>query len=203
MAGYPRRLRSPADLPVTASSRTTRRDPAPGGLELVRAFINSSDIEQGTDELATTAGVEAWLRSRGLPIDESGVTEHERRRLESFREALRDLIACRERGEPLPEAIELLDEAARSSPLTVAFDSNGSPMLRPTRTGVMGLVGLIMMRSRPRRSPERGPASRSAGATPADGRSTTRHGTAPGSGARWQSAGIGRRFGPCGSAVGM
>ncbi|HEU5419241.1 MAG TPA: CGNR zinc finger domain-containing protein, partial [Streptosporangiaceae bacterium] len=40
--------------------------PAPGELEKVRAFVNTRDIEQGTDELTSPAALGAWLDQHGL-----------------------------------------------------------------------------------------------------------------------------------------
>ena len=39
---------------------------APGDLAGLQAFVNTLDIEQGTDALATAAGLDAWLRDAGL-----------------------------------------------------------------------------------------------------------------------------------------
>jgi predicted RNA-binding Zn ribbon-like protein len=39
---------------------------APGDLATLQAFVNTLDIEQGTDELATPASLDGWLRAAGL-----------------------------------------------------------------------------------------------------------------------------------------
>jgi predicted RNA-binding Zn ribbon-like protein len=39
---------------------------APGDLATLQAFVNTLDIEQGTDELATPASLDSWLRAAGL-----------------------------------------------------------------------------------------------------------------------------------------
>ena len=39
---------------------------APAELELVRQFVNTRDIEDGTDELESAAGAVAWLDAHGL-----------------------------------------------------------------------------------------------------------------------------------------
>ena len=38
---------------------------APGDLEFVRRFVNTLDIEGGTDELGTPSQAAAWLDDRG------------------------------------------------------------------------------------------------------------------------------------------
>jgi predicted RNA-binding Zn ribbon-like protein len=42
---------------------------APGDLARLQAFINTLDIEQGTDELATPGALHTWLRREGLSGD--------------------------------------------------------------------------------------------------------------------------------------
>ena len=39
---------------------------APGDLEIVQRFVNTLDIESGTDELDSPAGLGGWLAGRGL-----------------------------------------------------------------------------------------------------------------------------------------
>ena len=39
---------------------------APGDLEIVQRFVNTLDIESGTDELDSPAGLTGWLAGRGL-----------------------------------------------------------------------------------------------------------------------------------------
>ena len=40
--------------------------PAPGELALVQRFINTAELDVGTDELADADGLAAWLREAGL-----------------------------------------------------------------------------------------------------------------------------------------
>jgi predicted RNA-binding Zn ribbon-like protein len=43
-----------------------RISPAPGDLEIVRRFVNTLDIESGTDELDSPGGLSGWLAGSGL-----------------------------------------------------------------------------------------------------------------------------------------
>ena len=49
---------------------------APGRLRTVQAFVNTLDIEESTDELASTAALTTWLTGAGL-LD-SAESEHGR-----------------------------------------------------------------------------------------------------------------------------
>jgi predicted RNA-binding Zn ribbon-like protein len=42
---------------------------APGDLATLQAFVNTLDIEQRTDALATPAGLDSWLREAGMVAD--------------------------------------------------------------------------------------------------------------------------------------
>src|SRR5260370_27669785 len=78
---------------MVTRQRGARKQDAPGGLELVRAFVNTLDIEAGTDELSSPAALAAWLRSRDLtgPGD-ARATEDDLRRAIAMREALREVL---------------------------------------------------------------------------------------------------------------
>jgi predicted RNA-binding Zn ribbon-like protein len=66
---------------------------APGQLELVRAFVNTLDIEAGTDELSSPAELAAWLRERDLAeAADSSATEADLRQAIAMREALREVL---------------------------------------------------------------------------------------------------------------
>jgi predicted RNA-binding Zn ribbon-like protein len=111
----------------------TTEDPvnseAPGDLELVRRFVNTLDIEEGTDALSTPAAAAAWLGAQGSPGRITGRELHE---VTELREALRDLADVR--GVPAgSDAVETVDEIARRHPLAVRVSA--STPLAPTSTG--------------------------------------------------------------------
>ncbi len=39
---------------------------APGSLNVVQSFVNTKDVEEATDELASAGGLAAWLGTSGL-----------------------------------------------------------------------------------------------------------------------------------------
>src|SRR5882757_10004101 len=73
---------APGDRQVQASA-------APGELEAVRAFVNTLDIEQGTDDLATAAGFGRWLSGQGLLTTPVAVSATDLASAVTLREALR------------------------------------------------------------------------------------------------------------------
>jgi hypothetical protein len=81
---------------------------APGELDLVRRFVNTLDIEEGTDDLSTPAEARAWLEGEGW---RTRVGERELRELVSFREAVRDLVGSRG-TESDEDAVAAIDKIA-------------------------------------------------------------------------------------------
>ena len=79
------------DLPELAND-ADRRDPAPGDLEFLRQFINTADIEERTDEVATQAALVAWYASRGLPSAGRTFTDADHTRAIDLRETLREVL---------------------------------------------------------------------------------------------------------------
>jgi predicted RNA-binding Zn ribbon-like protein len=91
--------------------------PAPGRLELVRAFVNTLDIEAGTDELSSSAALATWLRERGLegPAP-SPATEAELRRAIEMREAIREVLLTHVSGQHQPASVPATSATVASGP---------------------------------------------------------------------------------------
>jgi predicted RNA-binding Zn ribbon-like protein len=111
---------------------------APGRLELVRAFINTNDIDEGIDSLATPALLATWLAENGLGedgLDAASLGEDAVRRTIAVREALRALVLANN-GEPLdPGAARTLNRIAADAGLVVRFDGDDAGLL-PAGRGI-------------------------------------------------------------------
>ena len=83
------------------------REPAPGRLELVQAFVNTVDREHGPDLLGKQELWDRWLAHRGLSGE--GVN---RMTALNFREALRTLLWANNGGPADDGAVALVDRAA-------------------------------------------------------------------------------------------
>jgi predicted RNA-binding Zn ribbon-like protein len=114
---------------------------APGELGLVQRFVNTADLDAGTDRFDDAAGLEGWLAEAGLGarVDAAG-----RERVVAFREALRALLLANHGETPDPAAIAALDAVAREAPMIVAFDRAGAATLAPSRPGVDGVLARLL-----------------------------------------------------------
>ena len=63
--------------------------PAPGDLLYVQGFVNTLDVESGSDAFAEAAGVSAWFSAHLHLPGGTSVSEDERRRVVALRGALR------------------------------------------------------------------------------------------------------------------
>ena len=100
------------------------RPPAPGGLELVRAFINTRNLEKGTDAIATPAALTAWLRERSLLAPKIKATAVDVVNARAVREELR-AFGLRNNGLNWECDARVLNAAAERSGLLLAFDPHG------------------------------------------------------------------------------
>jgi predicted RNA-binding Zn ribbon-like protein len=122
---------------MTADLSTTSE--APGELEFVRRFVNTLDIEAGTDELATPSEAAAWLSGRGssIRVDRRGLVQ-----LVEAREALRDLVSARG-TEAEGDAVAAVDAIARRHPLVVRL-STPAVLAPSSRSGVDAVIERIL-----------------------------------------------------------
>lgn len=114
---------------------------APAPLELVRQLANTTDREQGTDQLATTTSAEQWLSNAGFP---GPVTARDLRRITSLRSTVRLAMEANHGRPTVPD--EMLTELN-----AVLAWSGARPEVRasglnlaPSRPGVRGLSGAIV-----------------------------------------------------------
>ncbi len=105
--------------------------PAPGRLRVVQEFVNTRSNLRDLDLLEDAEKAARWLAARELlPDGKIEISETDRRRLISFREGLRSLLATRNTGEETSTFGEL-DELAGDALLRVRFDPSGEPRLLP------------------------------------------------------------------------
>jgi predicted RNA-binding Zn ribbon-like protein len=118
----------------------------PHQLQLTIDFVNTLDIENDSDALATTAGLADWLRARGLlGADRAAPDEAERLQAVDLREALRSLMLSHN-GEPRDDrASTALELAARRGDLGVHFASGDSVSLAPAEQGVPGALARVLV----------------------------------------------------------
>jgi predicted RNA-binding Zn ribbon-like protein len=128
------------DEPVEALESSARA-PAPGGLALVQAFVNSVELPDGDDELATADAATEWLRDHQVELRRP-VTDAERRRLLNVREGLRVLLTAHT-GEVVDTSVaENLTRQLNAAVLRPVISSNGGS-LSTTTPGVAHFLGSV------------------------------------------------------------
>jgi len=121
------------------TSKVRKPSGAPGQLDLVRRFVNTLDLDTGTDELASSTPASAWLREQGwrTRVSPAGLVE-----LLEAREALRDLMGARG-VPPEADAAVALDAIARRHPLLVQV-SSPDPLQPTSKAGVGAFLERIL-----------------------------------------------------------
>jgi len=121
-------------------------NPAPGALETVRSFVNTLDIEDGTDALADPGAPSAWFAEHELLGEATAVraSDADVRHALELRAALRAHLDAHH-GEPLdPGAATVLDDAARRARLTARFGGLDKTSLEPQASGIDGALGRLL-----------------------------------------------------------
>jgi predicted RNA-binding Zn ribbon-like protein len=122
-----------------------KRQDAPGDLEHVRAFVNTLEIDEGRDDLASGAALARWLVERDLAPPTLKVSRRDLEHAVELREALRGSLLANNEGVPTPaEACRLIDRAALRGRLNPRFDAGGGPLLEPAASGVDGALGRLL-----------------------------------------------------------
>jgi hypothetical protein len=121
-----------------------QRNEAPGDLELVRRFVNTRDVEEGTDELDGPESLLGWFSGMGLLDDEAIADEEDLKRSLALREGLRSLLSANNGEGVEPADLRKLNRVAESVCLRVRFDEDGRPTLWPESSGVSAALGRIL-----------------------------------------------------------
>ena len=121
-----------------------QRNEAPGDLELVRRFVNTRDVEEGTDELDGPDSLLGWFSGMNLLDDEAIADEEDLKRALALREGIRTLLLANNGQEVEPANLRELNRVAGSVCLRVRFDEDGGPTLRPVSSGVSAALGRIL-----------------------------------------------------------
>ncbi len=125
----------------------TSRD-APGRLEVVRAFVNTRDLEAGTDSLATPTELAAHLTAWQLLSPGARLGASDLQSALELREALRTLLRAHNRadnGEPVDTApaVDLLNRVTALSGLRPAMAYGGAVGYHVVRGGGIGALGAL------------------------------------------------------------
>lgn len=111
--------------------------------ELVRAFANTLDHGEGTDELPDAAALTQWLRGQGLLGRRAVADEEDLRVAVLLRSRLRAALAAHHDGD-LDEPIPDLEQVSALLPLRVGF-AGATPTLQPRDTGARGALAQILV----------------------------------------------------------
>jgi predicted RNA-binding Zn ribbon-like protein len=106
---------------------------------MVQAFLNTVDLEDGSEEFATSESLAAWIAER-VPVAGASFTEDDRLRAMSMREALRDFV----QGDVSGDAARTLQQALDAIPFTLCIDGEDGPHLEATNTGIDAFLARIV-----------------------------------------------------------
>ena len=121
------------------------REPAPGDLWLVQAFVNSRwDLERDLqDQFTDSEGLANWLAERDLIPGGTPVSDADLRRALDARDGLQALLFANNGAELDTRAVEKLDRALRGSGIFVQLHGDSSPDFVPARRDFEGALAVI------------------------------------------------------------
>ena len=138
--------------------RDTRPAPgvgqAPRKLATLQAFVNTLDLEEGTDQLGSPAALASWLAGAGLAAPDAAASQAELDQAMTLREALRGVLRSHVSHPPAADAGEpanRLRSTAARLPAGIAVDSQWAFYDRsPARTGCWCSMQICGARSKSR-----------------------------------------------------
>jgi predicted RNA-binding Zn ribbon-like protein len=120
------------------------RDTATGVLGLIQAYVNTADLEDGTDELTDPNALAAWLVARGLMDPGQPANVSDSKHAIAVREAIRGVIGANSGATIYPLDIATLNEAVAASRLRARFGSDAKARLETDAGGVEGALGRVV-----------------------------------------------------------
>jgi predicted RNA-binding Zn ribbon-like protein len=119
--------------------------PAPEPLETVRAFVNTRDVELGTDALGAPDELGEWLAAKSLLDRSAAVRPADLRRAVALREALRAALEANHASDPIAaDAVAVINEVAARARLGLVLDANTGWVARPAADGVDAALGTVV-----------------------------------------------------------
>lgn len=117
---------------------------APGTLELVQDFVNTKDVEGGSDEIAGPAALRNWFAGRGLMDSSAAVSEGDVAQARELREAIRRVLVANA-GEPVDrDAVDVLTMVGARGGVGPVFSSHEEVSLQARAAGAAGALGRIV-----------------------------------------------------------
>ncbi len=127
------------------SSQIVDKLPVEPEAELLVAFVNTRDVEEGTDAIATPAELAAWAAERlGDPAAAApDAAAHER--LLALRESLRALLRANNGGEAGEGELQALREAADRARYRTSLGADGRLVIDPEGEGGESLAARLLL----------------------------------------------------------
>jgi predicted RNA-binding Zn ribbon-like protein len=120
--------------------------PPPHDLGLLIDYVNTLDVETGTDAIPDPAGLAAWLREQGLLSGGSSISAREYAEAIRLRSTLRALMRANDdHGEAPQGSWAEIEEFARRGELGVHFDAEGAVHVAPGRSGGAGALSRLLV----------------------------------------------------------
>jgi predicted RNA-binding Zn ribbon-like protein len=124
----------------------SKEQQAPGALEQVRAFVNTIDVEQGTEQLDQPAALADWLVEHGLASPPLRATRADLARALELREALRAVLLAHNGAVPEPTAaLEAMDDAVCRAKVRLRFSTGCAASLESQADGIAGALGRLLV----------------------------------------------------------
>ena len=120
------------------------RQTAPGDLELIRAFVNTKDFEDGSERFDGPEATRDWLTERGFLSPGARVSAQDVERAVDLREAVRDALLAHHDRATDADAVARLSSLAGGVPLRVSFGADGSAVLEPAGEGMDEALGRVL-----------------------------------------------------------
>jgi predicted RNA-binding Zn ribbon-like protein len=117
------------------------RTPAPGRLGLLQEFVNSVELPDGDDELATAAAATRWLTAHHLLLTRP-LTEKERKRLLDVREGLRTVLMAHAGAQVSSDVTAALTRQLNGAALRPVISESGASLVGAS-TGVAALLSSL------------------------------------------------------------
>ena len=120
------------------------RQTATGDIGLVQAFVNTTDLQDGPDELEDPNTLQSWLVAKGLLGSSQSAGASDLKHAIALREAIRNVIGANSGSRVYPVDLATLNGAAIASGLRMRFGADGKARLEPESPGVVGAMGRIV-----------------------------------------------------------